>query len=315
MMEFLCAVPVLSGLLSICAPPAPLAVGYVEGDYVLIAPIEVAEIRSLGVKRGDRVEAGAPIATLEDSEVRIAVAQADAALAQAEAQLANLKQGRRPEELAVLEAARLSAAAAKAAAERTLARIEDLSKRGIAAQADLDAARTQMDQTSAALAQAEANMAVAKLPARPEEIRAAEQAVSQAKAVRDQASWRLSKRSLLAPAAGRINDVIRNPGDLAGPSAPVISLLPDGAVKLRLYVPETQLASVSVGSQLAVQCDGCPEGLTADVTYVSPEPEYTPPVIYSLENRQKLVFLVEARPQGEATRLQPGQIVDARMAP
>lgn len=315
MMDLICAIPVISGLISACAPPAPLAVGYVEGDYVLIAPIETAEIRSLAVARGDRVAADAAIATLEDSEVRIAVAQAGAGLAQVEAQLANLRQGRRPEELAVLEAARLSAEAAKAAAERTLARIEDLSKRGIAAQADLDAARTQMEQTSAALAQAEANMAVAKLPARPEEIRAAEQAVEQAKAVRDQAEWRLSNRSLKAPAAGRINDVIRNPGDLAGPSAPVVSLLPDGAVKLRLYVPETQLSAVAVGADLAVQCDGCPDGLSARVTYVSPEPEYTPPVIYSLENRQKLVFLVEAKPEGEATRLQPGQIVDARLAP
>lgn len=315
MMEFLCAVPVLSGLLNMCAPPPPLAVGYVEGDYVLIAPIETAEVKSLAVRRGDKVSAGQQIATLEDSAVRANVAEATAALAQAEAQLANLKQGRRPEEIAVLEAARQSAEAAKNDADRTLARIKDLARRGIASQADLDSALTQVEMRAAALAQAEANLAVAKLPARPEEIRAAEQAVERARAAGEQAAWRLAKRSLSAPAAGRIADVIRNPGDLSGPSAPVASLLPDGAVKLRLYVPETALSAVAVGAKLAVQCDGCGDGLTAEVTYVSPDPEFTPPVIYSLENRQKLVFLVEARPEAEAARLQPGQIVDARLAP
>ncbi|MBK8457944.1 MAG: HlyD family efflux transporter periplasmic adaptor subunit [Phyllobacteriaceae bacterium] len=314
-MEFLCAIPVISGLIAACAPAPPLAVGYVEGDYVLIAPIEMAEVRSLAVRRGDRVAAGQAIAALEDSDARFAVAEAGAALAQAEAQLANLKQGRRPEELAVLDAARQSAEAAKNEAERTFARIEDLNKRGIASRADLDAARTQVEVKAAALAQADANLAVAKLPARAEEIRASEQAVERARAAGDQAAWRLSKRSLAAPAAGRVTDVIRNPGDLAGPTAPILSLLPDGAVKLRLYVPETVLSSVALGATLAVQCDGCGEGLSAVVTYISPDPEFTPPVIYSLENRQKLVFLVEARPEGETTRLQPGQIVDARIAP
>ena len=87
-------------------------------------------------------------------------------------------------------------------------------------------------------------------------------------------------------------------------------MLPDGAVKLRLYLPEESFSSVKVGSLLDVHCDGCKPGLTARVSYVSPDPEFTPPVIYSLETRQKLVFLIEARPEGEASPLQPGQIVD-----
>lgn len=315
MIDFLCTLPVISGLLTACAPSAPLAVGYVEGDYVLIAPIEAGEIRALPVRRGDRVEAGAMLAALDDSDALIARAQAEAQKAQAEAQLANISEGRRPEEIAVLEAARQSAEAAKNEADRTLARVEDLFKRGIASRADLDQATTQVEVRAAALAQADANLAVARLPARPEEIRAAEAQVRQAEAAVGQAAWRLSKRTLSAPAAGRVADVLRNRGDLAGPSAPVVSFLPDGAVKLRLYVPETALASIAVGAPLAVRCDGCPDGLGATVTYVSPDPEYTPPVIYSLENRQKLVFLIEARPDGDARRLQPGQIVDVQVTP
>ena len=84
-------------------------------------------------------------------------------------------------------------------------------------------------------------------------------------------------------------------------------MLPDGAVKLRLYLPEESFSAVAVGSLLDVHCDGCQPGLTARVSYVSPDPEFTPPVIYSLETRQKLVFLVEARPEGEARRCSRGR--------
>ena len=161
--------------------------------------------------------------------------------------------------------------------------------------------------------QAKANLAVGNLPARPEEINAAESAVKQARAALDQARWRLAKRVIKAPATGRISDVIRNPGDVAGPQAPVVSMLPDGAVKLTLYLPEPQFSTVKLGSMLDVRCDGCRPGLQARVSYVSPDPEFTPPVIYSLETRQKLVYLIEARPAGDATELQPGQIVDVRL--
>lgn len=310
-MSILCSIPLLASLLS-CANVAPLAVGYVEGDYVLLAPIEVAQVESVDVRRGDRVRAGSAVARMEDGDVEIAVLQAQAALAQAQAQLADLKVGKRPEEIAVLEAAVRSAAAQSEEAARVRARLEDLFKRGIATQAQLDEATTAVEVAEAAIGQAKANLAVARLPARPEAIKAAEGQVKQAEQALLQARWRQSKRTIEAPAAGRIDDVIRNPGDIAGPSAPVISMLPDGAVKLTLFVPEPAFSSVSVGTRLSVDCDGCGSGFTAVVSYVSPDPEFTPPVIYSLENRQKLVHLVEARPEGDAAALQPGQIVDVR---
>ena len=84
-------------------------------------------------------------------------------------------------------------------------------------------------------------------------------------------------------------------------------------MKLKVYVPEPNFASLKIGTELDVRCDGCPAGLTAKVSYVSPDPEFTPPVIYSLETRQKLVYLVEARPDEGAAWLQPGQIVDVAL--
>ena len=91
-------------------------------------------------------------------------------------------------------------------------------------------------------------------------------------------------------------------------------MLPDGAVKLTVFVPESAFSSMKVGAMLGVNCDGCDPELKARVSYVSPDPEFTPPVIYSLETRQKLVYLVEARPEGDASKLQPGQIVDVVLA-
>src|SRR5690606_21466117 len=122
------------------------------------------------------------------------------------------------------------------------------------------------------------------------------------------------KRTIVAPSAGVISDLIRHDGDLAGPTAPVASLLPDGAVRLKLYVGESDFSRLSVGALLDIRCDGCADGLTARISYISPEPEFTPPVIYSLETRQKLVYLVEARPEGDASALMPGQIVDVSLS-
>jgi HlyD family secretion protein len=312
-MSILCSIPFAGLLFSVCAGPAPLAVGYVEGDYVLLAPIEIAQVQSISVKRGDHVEAGAAIAQMETDDARIAVAQAEAAQAQAQAQLANLLEGKRPEEIAVLDAMVRSAKAESAEKQRVLIRVGDLFRRGTATQAAFDAAQTAVEVAEAEINQAEANLAVGKLPARPEEIRAAGNQVEQARTALEQARWRLTKRLLTAPAAGRVDDIIRNPGDVAGPSAPVISMLPDGAVKLSVFVPQPSFSKLEVGKILKVRCDGCPDGLEARISYVSPDPEFTPPVIYSLETRQKLVFLVEAKPVDATSMLQPGQIVDVML--
>ena len=313
-MSFVCAIPVIASLIWTCGGSGPLAVGYVEGEYVLVAPIETAQIVDLSVRRGDRVTAGEALARLERRDAEIAVAQAAAGLAQAERQLANLQEGRRPEEIASIVASLSSAKAQAAEAERVLQRQADLLKQGISTQAAHDSASTAVELNRAKVSELEANLAVARLPARENEIKAAQAAVDQAGAVLEQAEWRLSKRTLSIPQSGVVSDIIRNAGEVAGPQAPVLSVLADGALKLRVYVPETALSSIRVGASLVVRCDGCSEGMRATVSYISPDPEFTPPVIYSLENRQKLVYLVEARPDADAWALTPGQIVDVDLA-
>lgn len=305
----LCAVPLLAALLPACAPPEPLATGYVEGDYVLIAPVSTAQIETTGVTRGERVAAGQTLATLERRDAEIAVQQAQAGRAKAQSQLENLQLGKRPEEIRVIEASLASARAQEAEYDRTAKRIATLVARGAATETQREDAQTALSVATAQVAEIEANLAVARLPARAAEIAAAEAALRSGQSDLEQAQWALDKRTLTAPAPGVISDIIRLPGEIAGPSAPVLSMLPDGAVKLRLYVPEAQVAQIAPGTRLTVHCDGCAEGLEATVTYVADGPEFTPPVIYSLQNRQKLVYLIEARPVA-GTELKPGQIVD-----
>jgi HlyD family secretion protein len=287
----------------------PLATGYVEGEYVQIAAVSTAQILQLSVAAGDRVTAGQTLVALEKRDAEIALAQADAAVSRAESQLENLRQGKRPEEIRVIEAALASAKAQAGEANRNADRLIGLAARGVATETQRDDAATAAEVAEARVAEIEANLAVARLPARPGEIAAADAALREATAARDHARWQLGKRDLTAPGPGVVTDIIRRPGEIATAGQPILSLLPDGAVRLRLYLPEAALSRVAPGTVLDVQCDACPPGLTATVSYIADGPEFTPPVIYSVESRQKLVYLVEAKPT-DGSALKPGQIVD-----
>jgi HlyD family secretion protein len=125
----------------------------------------------------------------------------------------------------------------------------------------------------------------------------AEAAQRQAKANLDWSQTRLARRRAVAPAAGVIQQVYFRPGETVPPGRPVMSLLPPGNLKLRFFAPERVLQDVKYGATVNVSCDGCEAGLTAKVTFIASSAEYTPPVIYSLDERAKLVFLIEARPE------------------
>ena len=142
----------------------------------------------------------------------------------------------------------------------------------------------------------------------------AEAALRQAKANLEWSQTRLTRRRAVAPAAGVIQQVYFRPGETVPPGRPVMSLLPPGNLKLRFFAPERVVQDVKYGATVKVSCDGCEAGLTAKVTFIASGAEYTPPVIYSLDERAKLVFLIEARPSpADAERLHPGQPVDVRL--
>jgi HlyD family secretion protein len=119
----------------------------------------------------------------------------------------------------------------------------------------------------------------------------------QAQANLEWSKTRLARRRGLSPADGTIQEVYYRLGETVPPGRPVMALLPPGNLKLRFFTPETQLPRIKYGDIVAVSCDGCEQGLTAKVTFIADRAEFTPPVIYSLDERAKLVFLIEARPE------------------
>lgn len=288
--------------------------GYVEGEYARVAPREGGALRELLVSRGDKVVAGQIIYVLEAENETAARDDTFARVAQAEAQLENLRKGRRQPEIDALIAQRSQAEAAAKLSETQMRRQERLIGSPAFAQERLDEARSIFERDRAKIVELTAQIATARLAARSDEITAAEAMVSAARAMLHQAEWRLGQRTLVAPADAVVVDTLFVAGEYVSAGAPVVSLLPPGNVKLRFFVPEKVLSQLSVGAEVAVRCDGCTPGLTARISYIAPQAEYTPPVIYSRETRVKLVYLIEARPVA-AARLNPGQPVDVTIGP
>ena len=125
----------------------------------------------------------------------------------------------------------------------------------------------------------------------------AEAALRQAKANLDWSQTRLGRRNAYSPSDGTVEQIYYRPGETVPAGRPVVAMLPPGNLKLRFFAPQALLPEIKYGQTVDVSCDGCEPGLTAKVSFIARSAEYTPPVIYSLEERAKLVFLIEARPE------------------
>jgi len=292
------------------APDRPLQ-GYVEGEYVRVAAPFAGALQQLAVARGAQVAAGAPLFGLERENELAARRQAEQQLQATEARLANLQTGKRaPEVEAVAEQLR-QALAARDLSAANLRRQESLAKSGFISGAALDDARTALKRDEASVGQLQALVATAKLPGRPDEIRAAQADAAAARDAVAQADWKLSQRVVAAPVTAKVSDTYYVIGDWVPAGGVVVNLLPPSNVKLRFFVPEPQIGSVKAGQTVRYACDGCGELKPATISFIADRAEFTPPFIYSKENRAKFVFLVEARPDPlDAALLNPGQPVD-----
>jgi HlyD family secretion protein len=307
-----CAAALFVVLLAACGPRGerPLQ-GYIEGEYVRVGPQFAGTLQQLSVQRGDQVTAGAPLFVLERENEIAARRQAEEQLRAAQARLENIKTGKRPPEVETVTEQLRQAQAARELSAAMLKRQESLFKAGFVSDAVLDDARTKMKSDDALVAQLKASVQTANLPGRPDEIRAAQADADAARQALAQSDWHLSQRAVVAPQTGRVDDTYYVVGDFVPAGSPVVSLLPPANVKIRVYVPEPILGRLRRGQTVSVTCDACGDPVTATISFIADRAEFTPPVLYSKENRAKLVYLVEARPTLEvAARLNPGQPVD-----
>jgi HlyD family secretion protein len=211
--------------------------------------------------------------------------------------------------------ARLDSARADAAfAISELERFTRLNEERVISPDEMDRARTRRDATQALVASLEAELETARLGARTDEVNAGRADTAAAQAALDKARWALAQKRQLAPTNGVIHDTLYREGEWIAAGKPVVSLLPPANRKVRFFVPQERLPDIQPGTAVSVSVDGVPEAVPATISYVSTEAEFTPPVIYSRENRAKLVFMVEAVVAPEAAaRLSPGQPADVRV--
>jgi len=282
--------------------------GYVEGEFVYMASSQPGHLERLAVTRGQQVEQGTPLFTLEATDEKAAQQQAQHQLAAAAAQLADLETGKRPPEVAVVQAqlAQAKAAAQKSALQRE--RDETQYRSGGISREQLEATLAQAASDAAHVSELESQLEVARLPGRAEQLKAQSRQVEAARAVLDQANWKVGEKAIVAPAAGLVYDTLFREGEWVAAGNPVVRMLPPQNVKVRFFVPETALGGLALGRQVSLHCDGCAADVPAAITFVSGEAEYTPPVIYSNDTRKKLIYMIEAHPAPQdAAKLHPGQ--------
>ncbi|MGD9981820.1 MAG: HlyD family secretion protein [Hyphomonadaceae bacterium] len=255
--------------------PGSILQGYGEADYIFLASQDAGIVGELYVREGETVEAGQRVFRLDPERLGYGAQSAAA-------------------QRAAATAAVRTAQAQATLAQRNYARGAQLAERGFYSRARLDADRAALDVANAQLAQARRQAAAA----------GAETSL---------AEERLQDLAGTAPAAGTIEQIFHRQGEVVSAGAPIVALLAPENMKVRFFAPEAMLAQLPVGARVLVSCDGCGEDVEARVSFVSRDPQFTPPVIYSLDQREKLVFLVEARFAG-ATPIRPGMPVDVRIA-
>ena len=275
--------------------------GYIEGESLFLAAPVAGTVSAITAEEGQRVEAGARLFTIDPATLSAQGEQARAQVAEARTQIATAEANAQQAE------AEATAAAADAdRARRDLNRLLSVRRDDPAAVAGKD-----IDAANAALREANARFNAARqlAGARRSQIAAARAQESQARGGEREVAIRVDQLAPPAPSPARVEEIFYRPGEWVAANQPVVSLLPDDRVKIRFFVPEQEVARYRPGRSVRFSCDSCAAGMTARIDYVSPRPEFTPPVIFSRDSRDRLVFMVEARPARPA-RLMPGLPVD-----
>ncbi|HVW91960.1 MAG TPA: HlyD family efflux transporter periplasmic adaptor subunit [Devosia sp.] len=292
----------------------PTWYGYVEDDYAYVSPTSAGAIISIPVAEGQAVHKGDVLFVLDhrqqQASLEAAAAQADAA----RANLANLQTGERPEEVKVTQSQLQKAQSDLALAQQTLSRTLDLFHKGNVPQSEVDTATSGVQSAQSAVATLEAQIAVANLPARAAQQQAAEAQLAAAEAQAKQAEAALDDRTVKAPEDGTVERLFFKPGEVAAAATPVLALRGAAAMKVLFYLDEADRQEFAIGQRIAVSCDGCAADLTATISHFDSDPQYTPPVIYSRDERSRLVFRTEAILARQGSIL-PGQPVSVERLP
>lgn len=300
----------LSGLLQGCSGnDGNECQGYVEGEYVYLSSARAGRLEKLLTRKGSSVESGVLLASLESEYERQAVAKSERSLAQTRALYNDMLTGKRPAEVSMAKAQLAKARADQANASAELARVEALYRQNAVSKKELDNQRAVSRSADATVVEMQKQVDVYNLPEREQRIAAQKAAVEADEAALAQARWELGQKEIRPSQAGLVYDTLYRVGEWVPAGSPVIQLLPPGNVKIRFFIPEKRASALHIGDNVTVSMDGA-STVSAKVTYIAQNAEYTPPVIYSNETRSKLCFMAEAETdERTAAGLHPGQPV------
>ena len=288
--------------------------GYIEGKFVYVASPQSGRLDLLSVTRGETIEAGHPLFEFDNEPEADEVRQAEHLLRTSQWRLADLQKGKRPAEVDVTRAQLMQALAGKKEADQILASDQAQYRAGGIPQTDLINAQAAAESNTAKVRELEASLAVDALPAREQQIKAQLSQVAADRASLADATWKLQQKEIASPRRGLVFDTLYRVGEWVAAGNPVVELLPPENLEIRFFIPESVMGRLRVGQSIHVNCDSCSANIGATITFVSPQNEYTPPVIYSNENRSKLVFMVIAKPSVQsASDLHPGQPVEVTL--
>ena len=310
------AAPVILGMLLAGCQPARKGSfeGYVTGEYVMVASPVAGRLLRLPVERGTRVEAGAELFALDPRPEQDAVSQAAANLAAEQATLADLRKGQRPTEIATIEHEQKAALAAQTYTDIQLKRSKNLYQTKVVAEENLNLYHSADIALMEIAASLESSLQSARLGGREDQIAAAQARADAAQAQVNQAQWNLDQKVQRSREGGLGVDTLFRPGEWVPAGQAVVSLLPPERIRVRCFVPEAALATLKTGQAVTVTADGGMSPVTGRISFISPTAEYSPPVIFSRESREQLVFMVEVSFEPtKASALHPGQPVQASL--
>ena len=287
-------------LLAGCGDGFPPLHGYAEGEFVMLAPETNGRVMQMNAAEGVAVPAGASLFSLDAAAEKLNLEAAQARAAAATARFDDASAGGRTPEIAAARELLSQARAVQVRARADRARAQELAATGDIPRARLDEAVAAADTADARVSEARQRITLAELPARENQIKALAASVDEAERQVALAEDALRRRTVAAPAAGRVERILRYAGDVAGPALPAVRFLPDGRVIAVVFIPAPVLAKVPVGTKLAITCDGCPANAGAEIVSIGDETEFTPPIIYSDAERSRLVYRAEARFSGFA---------------
>ncbi|PIP79718.1 MAG: integrase [Gammaproteobacteria bacterium CG22_combo_CG10-13_8_21_14_all_40_8] len=297
-----------------CKPPEQLEIytGYIEAEYLYIAPPSSGWLVQQSLQQGQKIHQGDLLFKLDDDQQQLQLNEAKLQLEQSNSKLDDMTQGARPQEIAVIENQIKEAQAQLKFSALEKERFIKTADKQLSTLSQRDQAISHYEVAKARLAELENQLHLAKLSAREHQLLAQGSAVKAAESNVAIKQWAIDQRSVFSQQDGIIDQVFYRKGEFVQQATPVISLLLDESLKVKFYLPQSKLSQIKLSHTVNIHSDGIPNLVQAKISHIAKDAEFTPPVLFSQNTRNKLVFLVEAK-LPPSTRLNPGQPVDVSL--